>query len=464
MKEQNNTSTGNWLSQGNVYMGHLLKYQHWYLYSLAVIVLLIPILQNVIAQNPLVWGAESYYHLLQAHQGGIQNLHLHPLARAMDFLPDDALVIIPFLRAILSIFLFQVVTKRLKMSDRFRFIFLGFLIVTPAFIYTFSTISASGFFILMTLFGFFFLTDTRKLVQYLSIIPFLLATWVDLFSTLFMLVLLISFSTRHKSNAGILASVLASLSLLFHWLFMKQPFFTGPFHVESGIPNLISDLGGVSGISFFLLLLAVVGISVTWKRKNFYLAYIILPFIVIAYIFTTHTIFITSLLAIFFATIGFIKLFEQKWQLKTIKKFTLILLLLGLFFSGLSYLDRIDEHSPTAAEVETLQWIEETTDKDYVLSSPENSYYIQYFADRKPLYAVTNQHQTVFDTPALQTTYTTELFPILEENEVRIIYISESMMEELPDDVGFRFLLKNERFKLVHTRGDVEVWVFEETS
>ncbi len=464
MKERNNKSTGNWLSQGNVYMGHLLKYQHWYLYSLAVIVLLIPILQNLIAQNPLMWGAESYYHLLQAHQGGLQNLHLYPLARAMEILPENALVVIPFLRAILSIFLFQVVTKRLKMSGRFRFIFLGFLIVTPAFIYTFSTLSASGFFILMTLFGFFFLTYSRKSIQYISIIPFLLATWVDLFSTLFMIVLLVSFMTRHKSNAGILASILTVISLLFHWLFLKQSFFTGPFHLESGIPNLVSDLGGVSGISFFLLLLAVVGISVTWKRKNFYVAYLLLPLIVIAYIFTTHIIFVTSLLAIFFATIGFIKLFEQKWQLKTIKKFTLMLLVLGLFFSGLSYLDRIDQHSPTAAEVDALQWIEETTDKDYVLSSPENSYYIQYFADRRPLYAVTQQHQTVFDTPALQTTYTTELFPILKENEVTIIYISESMKQDLPEDVGFRFLLKNERFKLVHTRGDVEVWVFEETS
>jgi hypothetical protein len=462
MDEKNDGLTKNWLSKGNTYMGHLLKYQQWYLYGLVIAVLLIPILQNLIAGNPLIWGAESYYHLLQAQTGGLQNLHLYPLARAMEVLPDNILILIPFLRAIFAIFLFQIVAKRLKMSDRFRFLFLAFLIVTPAFIYTFSTLSGTGFFIPMVLFGFFFLTMKQKIVQYISVIPFILATFVDLFSTIFLLILLIMFIIKKsgKSAAGYTAAGVSVIALLTHWIIFKQPFFLGPFHAESIFPNLVSDLGGVSGISFFLLLLTVVGISVTWKRKNFYFAYIFLPLIVVAYAFTSHVIFLASLLAIFFATIGFIKLFEQRWQLKTIKKFTLFLLLLGLFFSTLSYLDRIDHHSPTGAEVEGLRWMEGVTDKDFVLSAPENSYYIQYFGMRKPFYAVSEQHQTLYDIPALQATYVTELFPFLEKHEISVIYLSESMTENLPEDIGFRFLLKNERFKLGYSQEGVEVWTF----
>jgi len=58
--------------------------------------------------------------------------------------------------------------------------------------------------------------------------------------------------------------------------------------------------------------------------------------------------------------------------------------------------------------------------------------------------------------------YIDELFPLLEKNEVSIIYVSEDMKRQLPTQQEFLFLLQNERFKLLYFSEEVEVWSFEE--
>ncbi|HLD72105.1 MAG TPA: hypothetical protein VJA23_00820, partial [Candidatus Nanoarchaeia archaeon] len=56
--------------------------------------------------------------------------------------------------------------------------------------------------------------------------------------------------------------------------------------------------------------------------------------------------------------------------------------------------------------------------------------------------------------------YIDELFPLLEQNQISIIYITKEMRSGLSAEQGLLFLLKNERFKIVYSSEDAEVWVF----
>ena len=194
-----------------------------------------------------------------------------------------------------------------------EFFFLLFLIISPAFIKTFTTLSAVGLCIILVEIGFFLLWQEKyKSLQYFSVLPFALAAFVDIFSALLVLLLQLAFIKKKK----ILLLVVTSIGLLLNIIFFQPEFFRGPFHVQQTLPDLISDLGGHSGMSLFLVLLAIIGVAFTWKKKNYYKWYLFLPVLLIAYIFSTQTIFYVTLLAVFFATVSFIRLAEDKWQMQ----------------------------------------------------------------------------------------------------------------------------------------------------
>lgn len=242
---------------------------------------------------------------------------------------------------------------------------------------------------------------------------------------------------------------------------MQRPLFLGPFHPQNILADLISDLGGLSGVSFFIFLLALIGLTITWKRKKFNLAYLFLPLLIPVYTLSTQTIFFISIIIIFFATRGFLELLERKWALNNLKKFTIFLLILGIIFSSFTYLERVSAYEPTSANQETLAWIKFNTETDQIVySTPENSAFIEYFAQREAFAQFSNKQKENISQQVLSSIYIQELFPLLEENEISLLYLTPKMKTNLPADQGLLFLLKNERFKLLHAHEDFEVWEF----
>ena len=164
------------------------------------------------------------------------------------------------------------------------------------------------------------------------------------------------------------------------------------------------------------------------------------------------------------AAVGFATLLEQNWKLSFLRNAVLLLLLLGISFSAVAYLGRLSEYPPTPIDQDALEWIRQNTDQEaVVLSAPENSYYISHFAKRKPVFAL---HLDYLDNYQLSQEiftafYIDQLFPLLEKNKVSIIYVSEEMKQSLPQEQEFLFLLQNERFKLLYSAGNAEVWSFE---
>ena len=458
------------------YLTHFLKYYKYYLLVLAILILSIPFLANFFQDKPLLSGIESYYHLSQAAEIRAQNFYYAPIYLLLKTIPESLLFLIPFGLALISVVLALIVIQKLKRTREFSFFFLLFLIITPAFIYTFTTFSAYSIFLALLLFGFLLLLQKNITVRYLSIIPFAFTVFQDLFCGIFTLALLSAYFYRYRDERTVrkiyyfAVSLIIILIVLGKYL-LKIPFLLGPFYPESAINDLISDLGGVSGISLFLLILAVIGIITSLKKKEFYAFYITLLISLAAFIYNSQAIFFLALVTAWLAAEGLLNLLQYKWSFIQLRKFTILLIALCLLFSTLTYLDRYASMAPAEDDLAVLSWVRENTHSDAIIfSTPENSQFIQHFARRKAFFtpfsaALSKEEQDSKQQSAatiLESTYLSTTLPILEENHISLIYVTPRMKQSYPaEEGGLLFLLKNERFKLIYSSGNYEVWYLD---
>ena len=468
------------------YWEHLINYQKIYLVLLVILILGIPALTNYLQGEPLIRGGESYGHLSLAREISWNNFYYFPLKLVAETLPEEGLIFIQVILAVLSILLFLRLAPRLGLEQKFTFCFLALLIISPTFIFAFTTLSAYSIYLFLVLSGFNLLVSRKKKFNSFSVIPLILATFMDFFSSLLLIILLLiylffivnkidnhlftikkpftffNFKDNKKKITVINLGAVGILSII-NLLLLKVPFILGPFHLQKILPDLISDLGGLSGINLFTLLLASIGLMLLWKRKNSYLFYAWLILTLIPYWFNTHTIFYLSIILTFFAAQGLLKLFQKQWNLTELKKYTGLVVILGLLFSTATYLERINDKGPSTEMVKALYWIKTNIpDQKIVFSDPQNSDYILYFSGKQSFYAFAENdlNKKELSQRIFSSLYIDELFPLLEQNQISIIYITKEMRSGLSAEQGLLFLLKNERFKIVYSSEDAEVWVF----
>ena len=446
---------------------NVIPYQKWYFLFLVIIVLVIPLSRNINAGNPILIGGESYFHLNQAKEVGWSNFHYLPLSLIQQFL-EPAIDYLPLILAITFVMIFQSVSRQNGFHYREIFMFLLLLIISPVFIYSFSSLSSGVYFTLLVLMGFLFLNGRNKFLRILALFPFVLATFFDLLSTILLLLIQTIYFQKYliqkeRKYSSLLFISATGFLLFVHGLVLKQPLVLGPFHLQQPIADLISDLGGLSGLGFFVLLLSLIGISITWKNKQSRGPYLLLPILIAGYIFSTQVIFLLSLVIIYFASAGFLKLLERKWDLEHLKAFTVLLLILGITFSTLTYLDRINQIGPLAGEVETLTLLRNSVPpRTLIFSAPESGDYIAYFSRGTPYSTLRDSGQKINVTKEIFTAaYLDQLSPLLSKEEIYFIYLSEKTLAKLPANQGLLFLIESERFKLIHSHKNNKVWMFK---
>jgi hypothetical protein len=284
-----------------------------------------------------------------------------------------------------------------------------------------------------------------------------------------MLVWLNHFTKKEERSWGYLLAGILSVLSLSNFLFLNVPLISPNFNSSSFLVNLLSDLGSVGGLSLFVSLLALLGMNLLWKDRNYRFLGVFLLLALIASFFSYSYVLLVGILSLFFAIHTLMNLFQKEWKLPLLKSFTVLIILLGIFFSITSYALRVNTFGPSAEEYQTLTWIKENLPSDLkVLSTPENSYYLSYLGDKQPL-VYYHEVYSLFPTKIAEneqlrqmftSAYTSTTFPLLEQNKIELIYISPSDIKTLPSESSLLSVLKNERFKMVHSSGEAEAWSF----
>ena len=452
------------------------------------ILIILPLGYNAISGNVLLKGEETYYHLNQAQTITIHNWQYTHLFLFQKYLPLNALIFIPLLLGILTIYCIYLTFEKLQIARNHFIIFLTLFMISPLFMYAFRTLSSSSLFLFLISMGFYLffsqlaapINNNSYILPYLSIIPFILASSISGSSTIFLIFLLsvIYFTLRKEISTPkifspplTLFSIIIScllLSFLIHQYILPQPMFLGPFAEPNVWNDLIADFGGFQGMSIFMFVLWIIGFILLRKKPIlFYSTLLFLLTSFISYSYNTTLAFSIGVWFIFLGSVALNYLIERTWTLQRLKDFTILVIILGLLFTTLTYSIRLTSRPPTPADIEVLGWVKDKIPKEQIIfTAPSIGNHVSYYSHHPVVSTLQNSAEIRgnLTQKIYSTAYVTELFPLLEGYDISLLYITPEMRTFLSNDQNLLFLLKNERFKLAYSTQDTEMWLFTNRS
>jgi len=175
-----------------------------------------------------------------------------------------------------SVFLFDRILERFKVSYLQRFIILLLLVLSPLFLQTFLMPDQIYFVIFLQLLGFYLYTSkTTSLkylpVKYLSLIPYVIISVFGIFHTLIAVMFILGYelfvNKKYWQIIG-LSIVMIGISLYFNLpIYYKYGFIKTSILSENILQSYVTDLGASEGFGIFAIILTIFGLIKTWPEK-----------------------------------------------------------------------------------------------------------------------------------------------------------------------------------------------------
>lgn len=452
-----------------------------YVMLAAVIVLLIPFLVRFLFYDNIMIGDESYYHANIARQIIEQNQLIHDsnyvfnpyqlvLASAGYFVGVEfASKLIPFLLGMLSALIFYLILKEFKMNIEERLFVLLILIASPAFIYLSVISNTQSVPVFLTLLGTYFLLKKKIVFTVLSLVSFATAVSFGIFNALLVIAILLAYLIKEKSKKTIiLLSIIILISAAFMPVYFQEK--AEVLQKEGILQSSISDIGALAGIGIFNILLAFIGFSLIWRKKKEYI-FIFLPLLVMLislFYLRTVVIYLSFVLAVF-AGYAFTRIKNMDWEIKIIKRLTVLLIICGLAFSTISYLNRVSNMQPDKEVIKSLDWLKHYSEpNEIVFSHYSKGFWINAVAERP---VVINKMFEYFPNAKEKFNDSLEIFysrnlkntkSLLEKYNIKYIWIDNEMKQGLiweKEQQGLLFLFRNnETFNNIYNNQGIEIW------
>jgi hypothetical protein len=453
----------------------------------AVVLLIIPFIRFFYYENIPI-GEQQYYHARISQyilENGVpekdtlidspylfQPFHLI-LAGLFSFLGASLpSFLLPFLLGILSIILFYCILKDLGINILNKFFALFILIISPVFIYTFSTLNSYSFPVTILLLAFFFFMKKNKFYFVLSLVLFAVIPFFNFAGVVFSILLLLVYTLNNKKkikrfyNIAWITGAVALVKYIIYLIKYGIPYIS----LNSAVlVNYLSELGGILSFGIFNLILAAIGLYLMWNKKKQILGYII---IFVAFLFSLYFNSINIYLNFIFAIAAghaFVYIVKMRYSLSIIKKLTIGLLLFGLVFSAVSYMARTSTLLPDDSIADSLEWLKANSKpENIVFSHYKKGEWIQAIAERpvllnsnliyiKDVKAKLNDSDTIFYSRTLKKTVS-----LLDKYNISYIWIDSEMNKGLvwtKEDEGLLFLFSNkENFEKLYDKQGIEIW------
>lgn len=388
---------------------------------------------------------------------------------------DFVLRYLPFAFGILALFISFFIMRRLNFDEWTTTITLLLLAASPPFLYLFSTQLnfASG--VVFLLAGLYFLLGTTRTSRVLSGLCFLLlifSGWV--FVVLGVLCALIYAYLRLQKRALLYVLFFTFLMTL---IFLLSPLYQNEFSLATAssfdlrifLQQIISDFGSMFGYGIFHFLLLGYGIILSWKKKKEYSPFYILVamLLLLAAFVDIRFILLSTFASALFIGLGFVGVFRHHWSLDLVKDMTVIVIVCGLLFSSLSFVNRFSEADPSTTFIEGVKALREQpvgtvlshySNGPYIIAVGGQVPYVNGFfhdglADRQKL----NISQRLFSGNNILS-----VLSLLQQQDIHYIFIDSSMRAGKVwerEEQGLLFLLRNEEaFPLLFKNQEVTIY------
>lgn len=410
-----------------------MKQRDFFVFVLCFFSLAFPVFLRALSGGFFVGESYRYLKLAQVGSG------FYPLL--LSFLVGNGVSLraVQLSLGLLSFCLFYLLVRRISPECRIFSCFV--LALSPLFVYTFAVVSPFSLAVPLVLL--FFCLLQFSLFALLLLVPLFL---VSVPSVVFVLFVVLSAFLAGKKERLLFVSIhLVALAVFMAFIFLSK-------QIVLSVP--VSDFGAFVGFGIFDVVLASVGFVVLWKNTKFLAFYSALFVLVLAQVAGFDALPYLLFVSAFFAGHGFYWLYKRGWQLDLVKQLTLILIVCGLVFSGVSYATRLSSAMPDSSLAASLGWLKEnSSSSSVVLSHETNRYFVGYFANR----SFTVANSTVFYSRNLEATR-----HALDRYSVGYIFITPEMKQGLVwsrKDEGLLFLFRNqEMFQKVYDKEGIEIW------
>jgi|GEM_PF-5243138 len=347
---------------------------------------------------------------------------------------------------ILSSVLFYFVLKDNIKEKSIAFFASLLMVVSPLFIYTFTSSNFNSMALFLTLLGAWMFKKQKS--HFLSIVPFILSSLFSIFNSIvsLMAIFLLSYSKDKKEKFKILTIIIMVLVTIFANV---------DFYYKNQFTGLFTDFGSFTGISLILLILSIIGFAYSWKsnEKAKFAHFSVIIFTIMFFIFdNTILIYLNPALCVL-AAYGIIFLLNRKWNSETVKNITLFLIMLGLIFSAVSYETRLKSFEPNNEMFDAFQFLSEQA-KGIVVANPDYSSYLTHF-QMQPLifYPRIYMEKTEVDYRyAFSLREMDKLRRFLDSNRVRYIITDEKTPE------SFLQALENNDFTKIYENSKIKIY------
>lgn len=463
-----------------------------YLLLITLIVLLAPGFTRLLLGNTTLMGQESHAHVMLAESLQDNDWVMNAVYEGRTFFVTPYHYIIAFLGNIIplfwatslfslflgvaSCFLFLGLLKNLNISLTERLIIMLPLILSPFFIYLFSVATPHGLAICLLLFAAFLWTKTythkeqfmKHTTKIIAIISLVLVSTFSLFHSLLIILVIGIYAYCKRKELTYLFTTAGLIVLLA--IFTQPLFYPTYYQIEQHLTSFITDLGAYTGFSVFYLVLVLVGLYESWKtKKRYYALYGLILLLAVMFFFYGNTVgFYLVFFLAYYAGKGLSKLRKMHWQFDFLKNLTLLVVICGLLFSSIAYINIVATMGSTNNMNQGLSLLQEyALSDDKIVSHHTNGFIIEHqtkrrtlldgafytFDDLDPLFEA---HYSIFypkDTRSLQ--------QVLEKHNIRFIVVDKAMKEDLWNNKkqGLLLLLENNKlFKKIYTYGDIGIW------
>ncbi len=384
-------------------------------------------------ESLLLSGKESYYYLQKGTIAVILSFLNH-------YTNVDTILLakaIPIVLGILSILLFYGILRKAKFNYGIILLSTLILISSPSFIYLFGTLNTYSFTSLLFLLALYLFLEKKEIfgIMMLYLIPFFGPV-----PTLLGLLLLLIYSLKIKRFRLFLV-MLPSLAMIYFLPTSIPPVYNN---------IIISDFGGSYGLGLFIALLSLFGLKYLWEKKYRYTPiYLVILSLCFFSIFEVRTLAYLNFLLAWLAALGLIDISKKEWKSALIKQLSMLIMIYGLIFSGLSYINFLSQDLPNQDVLDMIEHLKTIPD-GRVFSHASREPWIEYSGKK-----------FVTDENLFYTTNIDKSLAIIESKKIKYLWIDEEMKTKIwgDEEKGLLFLLEySKNFKKNKINDYITLW------
>jgi len=378
-------------------------------------------------------GKEPYHHLITGPVSMVLSFLNHYTGADIVLLSN----ILPMVLGVLTMLLFYNLLRKYGLDYSLVLISTAALIISPSFIFLFGTLNTYAFTAFIFLLTLNLFTEKREV---LGVMMIYLVPFFGPISAILALLLLLVYSLKNERFRLFLAALPSAAILYF-----------APVGILPAYNNVaISDFGGHYGLGLFTILLSFFGLRQLWEKKYKYLfIYITVVFVGAFFFLDVRVLSYLNFLLAALTALGLVRLAKMEWKSGLIKQLTILVMIYGLIFSGLSYINFTSKDLPNEEVLDMIRHLQ-TLPGGRVFSEASREYWVEY-----------SGHMFVADQALLHSTKIEDAMMLIESKKVNYLWIDEEMKENIwgGEEKELLFLLEySKNFKKNKINDYVTLW------